>query len=215
MEAYQSVRELLEDSAPGQNLNRFVTSKGPTILSYNFPMTGLIDLSGNGYNAYTSGDSHLSPSGLVIPAGGSLSTPLGSKGLNHTYTLTLSLSSPSTILKLAGPDTILTFQDGVPLVMQASNGVEYPLRDLTTNETTVLDFGGKAVTLATNQNQGTGAWIGGEQAGWFGEPLSYYNNATIFAWVQMAFVAPLSNITVQGDGYATVEGWSVESGYNV
>ncbi|KZT27063.1 glycoside hydrolase family 20 protein [Neolentinus lepideus HHB14362 ss-1] len=214
-EAYESVREYFENIAPGQNLNRFVTSKGPTVLSYDFSKTGLTDSSGNGYNAHVSGPEKLTASGLVIPSGGSLTTLLGSLGLNHTYTLALNLSLPSTILKVSGPDTILTFQNGQPLVIQASNGAEYPLRDITTNATTAIDFSGKPVTLATTQLQGTGVWMGGKQVGWFGEPLSLYNNATIEAYVQMAFVAPLSNITVQGGGLATIQSWTVRTGYNV
>lgn len=213
MEAYDSVREYLENIAPGQNLNRFVASKGPTVLSYDFSRSGLTDLSGNGYNAHVLGPVNLTSSGLVILSGGSLITPLGSLGLNHTYALALSLSSPSTILKITGPDTLLTLQNGQPLVMRASNGAEYPLRNLTTNATTVIDFGAQPITVATTQLQGTGVWQAGKQVGWFGEPLSQYNNATVEAWVQMAFVAPLSNISVQGGGSATVKSWTVQSGY--
>ncbi|TFK56203.1 glycoside hydrolase [Heliocybe sulcata] len=182
MEAYESVREYLENIAPGQNLNRIVPSRGPIVLNYQFSQTGLTDLSGNSYNARTSSSARITPAGLVIPSGGSLTTPLGSLGLNHTYTLSLSLSSPSTVLRVSGPDTVLTFQNGQPLVMQASNGALYPLRDITTNATTVIDFSTSGpVTLATTQLQGTGAWVGGKQVGWFGEPLSLYNNATVEA----------------------------------
>lgn len=181
--AYESVREYLENIAPGQTLNRFVASMTPTVLSYDFAKTGLLDLTGNGYNAHISGSAHLAPSGLVIPSGGAVATPLGSLGLNHTYTLALNLSSPSTILKVTGPDTVLIFQNGQPLVMQASNGAEYPLRDLATNATTVIEVRGEPVTLATTQLQGTGVWQAGKQVGWFGEPLSLYNNATIEAYV--------------------------------
>jgi hexosaminidase len=173
--------------APAQNLVRAVPSKGATILDYDFRTGSLADRSGNGYTAMLepgpSVGSHFTPDGLVLAPGAALTTPLGSKGLNHTYTLALMLEANAT-LQVRGPDTVLTLQDGRAPTIRASNGVAYPLRDPATNATRPLRLAGGApvtVTFATTELGGTEAWQGGHKIGKFDTPLSQFLNTTYYA----------------------------------
>ncbi|EIN04596.1 glycoside hydrolase [Punctularia strigosozonata HHB-11173 SS5] len=169
-------------TAPAQNLARVVKSEGPTILQYDFVSGSLEDKSGNGYNAQIGGHgAHFTDQGLVLTPSSSLETPLGSKGLNHTYTISLALSKHATV-RVSGPDTVLTLRDGQAPTMRASNGFDYPLRDLATNATLPVGLTkGTTITFATTELAGTEAWQDGRKIGAFNTPLSHFLNATYYA----------------------------------
>lgn len=84
-EQFDSVFDVLEASAPGQNLDRRIKSKGIEVVVYDFVgKTGgatrtVKDTSGNGYDAVLAGRVTNSGGGLMLENGGHVSTPLGSK----------------------------------------------------------------------------------------------------------------------------------------
>ncbi|KAL0956904.1 hypothetical protein HGRIS_003009 [Hohenbuehelia grisea] len=108
---FNSVFEILQRAAPGQNLDRRVPSRGPTVLEFNFTATaGTRDLSGNGYDARLSDGASISTAGLKLTSGATVDTPLTSKGANYTLLLSFSATAPrvgSTATLLSGPDTTL------------------------------------------------------------------------------------------------------------
>ncbi|KEY67939.1 hypothetical protein S7711_02147 [Stachybotrys chartarum IBT 7711] len=132
----------------------------------------------------------------------------GSKGLN--YTLSLVVNGPFT---LSGPDDTLTLNDDGSLVFEA-DGYEYPLRHVSeqagleldpghpgriwvnvtssTHEVVTVPVGSPSnITIATDAEHGSVAWIDGSFAGRF-EVFVFGGRNTQFSWSQMAFVAPLS-----------------------
>lgn len=137
----------------------------------------------------------------------------GSKGLN--YTLTLSVAGPFT---LSGPDNTLTLADDGGLVFD-SDGWQYPLRTVgeqdaleldpghpgriwinvstSTHEPVVVSSFPTNITIATDALHGSVVWIGGQFAGRF-EVFAYGGRNTQFSWSQMAFAAPLDDITGKG-----------------
>ena len=150
LEAYPK----LEASAPGQNLDRRIESKGSVVVNYRVPQSGTIfvpDTSGNGYHA-----------ALV---NGVVETPLGSKG--HDYTLRLIATftgAPSTFL--AGPDTSFGFapvEDGYTLAFTTSN-ITYPLFNYSLTDRGTSSA--REIILAGTENR-TSAWIDGAHVGEF------------------------------------------------
>ncbi|KAI6756191.1 hypothetical protein HG530_011927 [Fusarium avenaceum] len=132
----------------------------------------------------------------------------GSKGMNHT--LTLSVSGPFT---LSGPDNSLALDKEGNLVFTA-DGWEYPLRQVSSEDARELDPGHPGriwanaststhepvtistpsnITLATDMLHGTVVLIDGDVVGRF-EVFVYGGRNTVFSWSQMAFVAPLEKL---------------------
>ncbi|KAI9152145.1 Beta-N-acetylhexosaminidase [Paramyrothecium foliicola] len=186
--------------APGQNLDRVVTPARNS--------------SGSLYSWTRQGSS-----GDVARLG------KGSKGLN--YTLTLAVTGP---FVLSGPDDTLTLSEDGGLVFEA-DGYQYPLRDVNERDALELDPGHPGriwvnvsssthepvrvplsstatnVTIATDAEHGSVAWINGQLVGRF-EVFVYGGRNTQFSWSQMAFVAPLEE--VEGSGLESLrleDGW--------
>ncbi|KAL3468109.1 glycoside hydrolase superfamily [Aspergillus heterothallicus] len=138
----------------------------------------------------------------------------GSKGMN--YTLTLTATGPFT---LASTDNTLSLNSEGELTW-AEDGYIYPLRSVTLEDALELDPGHPGriwtntssthepihidtpekvvtITISTDVEHGAVAWIDGELAGRF-EVFIYGGRNLEFSWSQMAFVAPLDEITGVG-----------------
>lgn len=144
----------------------------------------------------------------------------GSKGMN--YTLTLSVTGP---FILSGPDNSLSLTRDGNLIFNA-DGWQYPLRTVSEKDARDLDPGHPGriwtnvttsthevvrlsslpatISITTDVLHGSIAWINGKFAGRF-EVYVYGGRNTKFSWSQMAFVAPLGNITGSGLQSLTVE----------
>lgn len=105
---YNSIFELLQASAPAQNLDRKVKSASSTILAYDFnsslPST-VKDSSGNGYDGTT--NCSTTSSSLQVRSGCALTTPLRSKGEDYTLSFSVKPSSPARGPIFSGQDSIL------------------------------------------------------------------------------------------------------------
>ena len=137
---------------------------------------------------------------------------LGSKGMN--FTLTLSVEGPFT---LSGPDDTLSLHEDRSLVF-TSDGWDYPLRSVAERDALELDPGHPGriwvnasesthkpvavstpanITITTDPLHGSVAWIDGQFAGRF-EVFVFGGRNTQFSWSQMAFVAPLHDVSSSG-----------------
>ncbi|KAI0652069.1 glycoside hydrolase [Trametes meyenii] len=178
----------LEASAPGQNLDRRIESKGMVVVEYDLSgldsaVSSLVeDRSGNGYHAR-----------LVD---GVLHTPLGSKGPDYTLLLRATLGhGPATVL--SGPDNsfglVPHHEGGLTLAFTSSN-ITYPLSNYTlppSRPNTAVD-----ITLVGTE-EGTSAFIDGNYAGNFSVFVTQLNG-----FVPMAFVAPAQTV---GGGEITLQ----------
>ncbi|KAF8590712.1 glycoside hydrolase family 20 protein [Ramaria rubella] len=179
---FLSAYPTLELTAPGQNLDRRVPSKGPVVVNYDLSnsesskLSTVYDASGNGYTATLKN--------------GVLSTQLGSKG--HDYTLLVNTTSPSTSGNLlAGPDTTLGFTQfgsGLTLAFNSTN-ITYPLLNYTLP--TPPPPWVEVVIMGTEN--GTSAFVDGIHVGDF---LVMIGGSTITE--PMAFVAPIQQIGLPG-----------------
>ncbi|KAL0932168.1 glycosyl hydrolase family 20 [Colletotrichum truncatum] len=137
----------------------------------------------------------------------------GSKGMN--YTLVLSAAGPFT---LSGPDNTLSLDSNGSLVFNA-DGYVYPLRNVSENDAQQLDLGHPGriwvnvststhepvrvttlpanITIKTDVLHGSIVWVNEQFAGRF-EVFVYGGRNTQFSWSQMAFVAPLEEVTGSG-----------------
>lgn len=145
----------------------------------------------------------------------------GSKGMN--YTLDMSVTGPFT---LSGPDNALSLGEEGSLVFTA-DGWQYPLRHVGGDDALKLDPGHPGriwvnvststheevkittlpakITIATDVEHGSIVWVDGDFAGRF-EVFVYGGRNLKFSWSQMAFVAPLDNITGLGLQNLSVKG---------
>jgi hexosaminidase len=173
----------LQRTAPGQNMNRFVPSKGALVIEYDLtqvPTNGqsvnVPDGSGNGYNG--------------VLTNGVIRTPLTSKGHNFTMLIELaSAAQPGTFL--SGPDDSLGFVgagSGLTLAFTSTN-ITYTLPNVT------LPVGSEEnpVKIAiTATEKGTSAFVNGQHVGDFMVTVPNGNVAP------MAFVAPIQSIGMAG-----------------
>ncbi|RDX51093.1 glycoside hydrolase [Lentinus brumalis] len=182
----------LEASAPGQNLDRRVPSKGALVLAYSAPFSksdAVPDRSGNGYDA------------RFDSADGTLRTPLASKGHNYTLLLRARLDgSPGTLL--SGPDDsfgVAARPDGALTLAYTSSNITYFLSNYT------LSPGREAVEIVlTGTEGGTSAFVNSTHAGDF---LVAIDGTNVLE--PMAFVAPLQTI---GGGNSEVEALALWDG---
>jgi hexosaminidase len=111
-EQYNTIFEVLQASAPAQNLDRKIKSASSTILKYDFNSSlsstkGTIkDSSGNAYDA-TTNCTITNSSALSIRAACSLTTPLKSKGSDYTLSFSVKPSSPAFGPIFSGSDSVL------------------------------------------------------------------------------------------------------------
>jgi hexosaminidase len=138
---YYQVFETLQKSAPAQNLDRTIESKGSTIVEYDFANingTAVPDLSGNGYGGTT--NCPTTNGSLVFSSSQNctLETPLGSKGRNYTLSFSI-LQSPS-----SGPGPLFRGPDSE---LWSGNG--------TSTQVTLITAG---YGFALNYSLPTGAW---------------------------------------------------------
>jgi hexosaminidase len=111
-EQYNTIFEVLQASAPAQNLDRKIKSASSTILKYDFNSSlsstkGTIrDLSGNTYDA-TTNCTITNSSALSIRPGCFLTTPLKSKGSDYTLSFSVKPSSPALGPIFSGSDSVL------------------------------------------------------------------------------------------------------------
>ncbi|KAI0361388.1 glycoside hydrolase [Trametes cingulata] len=174
----------LEASAPGQNLDRRIPSKGQVVVDYDLSHLGAAasgrvqDRSGNGYHARL--------------GNGVLHTPLGSKGHNYTLLLRTTISgAPATLL--SGPDDSVGLQgsaDGGLTLAFTSSNITYLLSNFT------LPSRPSRAThdiVLTGTELGTSAFVDGVHAGDFRVSI---DQTDVFA--PMAFVAPAQ--TIGGEG---------------
>ncbi|KAL2843903.1 glycoside hydrolase superfamily [Aspergillus pseudoustus] len=139
----------------------------------------------------------------------------GSKGMN--YTLTLKARGPFT---LVSDDNTLSLTADGELVFN-EDGYVYPLRSVTPEDALALDPGHPGriwvnttsthepvrvkispektvtITIATEVEHGAVVWVDGELSGRF-EVFVYGGRNLEFSWSQMAFVAPLEEVTGPG-----------------
>ena len=172
---------ILELVAPGQNLNRRISSKGSVVVEYDLSTTShasgkVLDKSGNGYTG--------------ILKNGVVSTQLGSKG--HNYTLLVNTTSPLTSgTLLAGPDDTFgfaAFGQGMTLAFNSTN-ITYPL----VNYTLPASPSPWMEIILTGSEGGTSAFVDGVHVGDF---LVTIRGSSVK--VPMAFVAPLQMIGLPG-----------------
>lgn len=164
----------LEASAPGQNLDRRVRSKGSLVAEYVVRKAtdgSVEDRSGNGYHARLSN--------------GVLHTPLGSKGHNYTLLISVNLRDASGTL-LAGPDNSFGFTaiDGAPTLAFVSSNITYPLF----NYTLPLKGPPHDIVIVGTETS-TMVWVDGQRAGEF---VIGIDGTAQFQ--PMAFVAPVQQI---------------------
>ncbi|KAI8990485.1 glycoside hydrolase [Trametes punicea] len=169
----------LEASAPGQNLDRRIPSKGAVVVDYDLshlnPVGAVFvkDLSGNGYDARLED--------------GVLHTPLGSKGHNYTLLIRAQLTgAPGTLL--SGPDDSLGLEalpDGGLTLAFTSSNITYLLSN---SSLPALDATRRDIVLTGTEN-GTSAFVDGVHAGDF---LISIDQTNVFA--PMAFVAPVQTV---------------------
>ncbi len=182
----------LEATAPGQNLDRRVQSKGDVVIKYQVPerlpgKSAVPDLSGNGYDASFEN--------------GILRTPLGSKG--HDYTLMISASSVQTSgTLLTGPDSAFGFTESGngPTLAFTSSNIVYPLFNYTLP--TISVSSSREIILSWTENR-TSAWVDGCYVGDF---LIGIDGTTTYE--PMAFVAPVEQIGGQDSGVETFTLWN-------
>jgi hexosaminidase len=111
-EQYNTIFEVLQASAPAQNLDRKIKSASSTILKYDFNSSlsstkGTIkDSSGNAHDA-TTNCTITNSSALSIRAACSLTTPLKSKGSDYTLSFSVKPSSPAFGPIFSGSDSVL------------------------------------------------------------------------------------------------------------
>ncbi|KZV69808.1 glycoside hydrolase family 20 protein [Peniophora sp. CONT] len=172
-EQFTSSFDILEASAPAQNLDRRIAFNGTVVVDYNNTFASLRegsivpDLSGNGYDASL--------------LDGSVVTPLGSKG--HNYTMRLIFGSKSVLLGtlLSGPDDELALLNDT-LAFISSN-ITYPLSNYTLPST------GWTQIVVQGTESGTEVFVDGEPVGEFRVDI----DATTTS-VPLAFVAPVHTI---------------------
>lgn len=108
---YNAIFELLQKSAPAQNLDRTIKSASSTILNYQFNSSNsqtkgtIKDLSGNEFDGTTT--CNTSSAALQIRTRCSLKTPLSSKGEDYTVSFSIKPTSPALGPILSGRDSVL------------------------------------------------------------------------------------------------------------
>ncbi|KAK2037673.1 family 20 glycosyl hydrolase [Colletotrichum somersetense] len=197
---YQSLFSALQPLAPGQNLDRRIASRGPTIVEYDFRRgqggkgTTVEDMSGNDYHATSTcatGDE-----GAILAASCRIATPLVQKGRNYTLSFSIKPTSDARGAIFSGGDSGLWFGNGsVDAVMLFSGESTYALN---------YTFPVGAWTNASLIGRGRQTFLDvGE-----GEPMEFLTvlgwNGERFVWAPIAVEAPLA--TVGGSGFEGVIG---------
>lgn len=105
---------MLNQAAPGQNLNRVVPSKGKVVVSYDFTKTKhghVTDKSGNHFEG-SAKNVKFSDSGATFEGSSKsyITTPIGSMGPPYTLSFTVNPSSLSGVL-FSGTDSVLLAND--------------------------------------------------------------------------------------------------------
>ncbi|KAF2016899.1 glycoside hydrolase family 20 protein [Aaosphaeria arxii CBS 175.79] len=190
----------LHASIPGQNLERKIPSKSPTILNYTLstpptkhtsPSNVVPDTSGNAYDGTT--DCPLTPSGsLNITSTCSLDTPLSSKGRNYTLTLSLlisALTNPENATLISGRDSTLLL---TPNITFFASGYYYSL-----NSTLPLDT--KIDLEVVGRGNRTFARVDGGTEEEFTVRLGIYGREV--AWAGMPFEAPVRRVGGRDAGW--------------
>lgn len=199
---YDSVFNQLVVAAPGENLDRRVSSRSDIILHYDFQRAGksIKDTSGNGYDAIIHGCEVLD-STLHLSRDCYLQTPLGSKGRNYSLSFSVypTSSSPGTLF--SGPDSILTSGNGsisnITLITgDIAYSLNYSLPVDTWTEVTLSGVGGSTF-LTVSEEKGkaqTMEFLTRIPAN--GVPGS---GGVLVAWRQIAIEAPIARI---GGGFS-------------
>ncbi|KAK2007314.1 family 20 glycosyl hydrolase [Colletotrichum eremochloae] len=197
---YQFLFSALQPFAPGQNLDRRIPSKGPTIVEYDFRQgqgnngTTVQDRSGNNYHATstcTRGNE-----GAILAASCRITTPLVQKGRNYTLSFSIKPTSDAKGAIFSGGDSGLWFGNG--------------------SVDAVMLFSGES-TYALNYTFPVGVWTNASLIGrdtqtfldvGKGEPMEFLTvlgwNGDRFVWAPIAVEAPLT--TVGGNGFEGVIG---------
>lgn len=177
---------ILEQSAPGQNLDRRIPSKGSVVVEY--------DLSGTSWQ--NSGEVH-DKSGNEYTGrlkDGVITTPLGSKG--HNYTLLINTTIPHTSGNLlSGPDDTFGFtalgMNGTVTLSFNSTNITYPLANYSVPNS--VSSSSWMEIIITGTEKGTSAFVDGVHVGDF---LVTIGGTSLVE--PMAFVAPLLRIGLPG-----------------
>ncbi|KZL70906.1 glycosyl hydrolase family 20 [Colletotrichum tofieldiae] len=197
---YQRLFSALQPFAPGQNLDRRIASKGPTIVEYDFQQTrgsngtAVEDLSGNDYHAIST--CAMSEEGAILTPACRITTPLVQKGRNYTLSFSIKPTSDAKGAIFSGGDSGLWSGNGTV--------------------DAVMLFSGES-TYALNYTFPVGAWTNASLIGrgrqtfldiGDGEPMEFLTvlgwNGDRFVWAPIAVEAPLA--TVGGSGFEGVIG---------
>ncbi|KAG2177420.1 hypothetical protein INT44_007931 [Umbelopsis vinacea] len=182
---FNSLYPLLNQVAPGQNLNRVVPSKGKVVVSYDFKKTKhghVTDKSGNHYEA-SANNVKFGDSGATFEGSPKsyITTPIGSMGPPYTLSFTVNPTSLSGIL-FSGTDSVLLVND----LTWNVTGQLYSL-----NYTMPLNKATKVEIHATREV--TYAYIGQEKT-----PRYWYTVLDIWGdymqTANMSFAAPIQKI---------------------
>lgn len=197
---YPELFGALQPAVPGENLDRRIKTKTPTIVEYDFSKKhgrkGTVrDLSGNGYDAHT--DCHIGHEGAILSPGCSIETPLTEKGRNYTFNFSIKpTSSDKGAIFSAGENSALWYGNGTDdAVMLVSGGNAYALN---------YTFPVGEWTDASLLTKGRQTFLGvGDE-----EPMEFLStmgfNGKAFVWVPIAVEAPLA--TIGGSGFKGVIG---------
>ena len=129
---YGALFDKLQPSAPGQNLDLRIASKGDTVVSYEFGniYSGSVvrDQSGNGYNGKLQHGATIADSAVHFDGKhASIATPLTSLGRNYTLSFSVRPDTPGGQL-FGGPDSALLNGNGTSTrLMLVAGNVAYPV----------------------------------------------------------------------------------------
>ncbi|KAF9456437.1 glycoside hydrolase [Collybia nuda] len=179
----------LERAAPGQNLDRRIPSKGSIVVEYDLSSNQgatVPDRSGNGYTGTLSG--------------GTIQTPLMSKGHNYTLLVnTTSAVTPGTLL--TGPDdtfALVSSGRGLTLAFNSTN-ITYPLSGFTFPTRPASPW---MEIIITGTEASTSAFVNGAHVGEFKISISRTSTPQ-----NMSFVAPVQQIGGPGKQVARFVLW--------
>lgn len=194
---FQSIFETLRSSAPGQNLDRDISSVGDVIFNYTITANGsLADVSPNAFTVET--DCESKNGALSLTQSCSVVTPLSSKGRNYTLTLSSltisSLKDPTNATLVTGGDSSLLL---TPNVTFLAGGNYFRLNtSLPMYEPVDLSIIGRGNRTFASVNSGP------EE-----EFLAEIGiNGEYFHWAEIAFEAPLRSVGGEGSGWSGMLG---------
>lgn len=195
---YNAIFDTLHAAVPAQNLDKAITSKSNTILSYNLDnqheYPTIRDSSGNNYDGKT--NCKITNSALALTPTCSLSTPLSSKGRNYTLSFAIYPSSDEPGVIFSGEDsTLLAGNGSISNVTLVASGNPYTLNySLPLNTWTKASLSGRGdATYFTVQSATQNKPVEMEFLTKIGV------NGDFFVWKEIAIEAPVA--TIGGDGF--------------